>query len=242
MKTLLFVLLAIFFCAALSTAQIEPLNPTMGPPGPTGPPGTFLISASGFTPFGDSARLVPLYGMILGQSGHTITLKVDTSVIAYKTWVTTNFLGIHATADSAIFVRTSAITSKVNVSDSNTVYVTPTQLAATQVSRVAVIKWTAVSTTPDSQYVIKLPAGGKIDSIYAFQLGASAMTIQCERNTGGTVVDLLSSSYSVRTSNAKATGLQNNTLAANAEAWAVIKTVTGTTTQVNITFFFHAQE
>lgn len=110
------------------------------------------------------------------------------------------------------------------------------------VSHTPVFKWRTLTTVPDSQYAFKLPAGATLDSIYAFQLGASAMTIQCERNRGGTVVDLLSSNYTMTTTNTKATTLQNNTLLLNDEIWAVVKTVTGTTTQVNITFFLHGSQ
>jgi|ERR1041384_242204 hypothetical protein len=114
--------------------------------------------------------------------------------------------------------------------------------SVTVVSHTPVFKWRSLSTVPDSQYAFKLPAAATLDSIYAFQLGASAMTIQCERNRSGTVVDLLSSNYSMTTTNTKATTLQNNTLLLNDEIWAVVKTVTGTTTQVNITFFLHASQ
>lgn len=106
------------------------------------------------------------------------------------------------------------------------------------VYRSPAILWEGVSAT-DS-----VPAwsfGNKavtVDSIVAIGSNGT-VTINCYRNTAGTVVAMLSSNYTVTTSFASAPGLQNSTVAAGARVWASIKSISTTVTFLRIELWYH---
>lgn len=111
------------------------------------------------------------------------------------------------------------------------------------VSHAFVKKWSLVGALPDSQFVINLPAAVTLDSIAAFQIGASAMTVNAYRNRGGTVVAFFSSNYTMTTTLTTIPSIQNaGALNANDQFWAVIKTMTGSPTQVNMEFYCHGTQ
>jgi hypothetical protein len=95
--------------------------------------------------------------------------------------------------------------------------------------RLTTMLWENVSAV-DSVLQLYVPVGKtiQIDSVYALQDGASAMTINVKKIHSGSSSDILSSNQSVTTSITAGTGIQNNTLVAFDQLWVCLRSITGT--------------
>ena len=83
-------------------------------------------------------------------------------------------------------------------------------------------QWSAV----DSQFVWEAQDICTIDSIVIFYVGSATVTVNGDRDHGGTFAPLLSSNYTATTSRVTAPGLQNNGLSKHDAVWIKLLSAT----------------
>ena len=105
--------------------------------------------------------------------------------------------------------------------------------------RISPFGWYTWATVADSQIVFEVDTTYTLDSIRVIQRGASAISFMATRTRAGVTVDLLTANYAVTTSMTKATTIQNGTFQASDVIRAVIRSITGTTTEFFVQFYWH---
>lgn len=104
------------------------------------------------------------------------------------------------------------------------------------VEKFSLYSWTTV----DSFKITTMMVAGTVDSIYILRVGGTSATVNVTKHTSNAwTSDLLSSNFTAPTAEAPATGMQNLTFVNRDQLWAVVRTVSGTVTELDWVIWWH---